>query len=378
MKLIVDENIPFGSEAFSSFGEVKLLNGRGITNQVCRDADVLIVRSITDVNEKLLTGTNIKFVGSATTGDDHMDKKYLEERNIYYYIAAGCNAYSVVEYVFAAVTYLAIKKGFSFEGKKLGIIGVGKIGSRIAKIAKALGFEIIMNDPPLQRETGSDEYRSLEEALTADIITCHVPLNKTGIDKTYHLIDKEILSMISSGKILINSSRGPVISNNALKKRIESKNDLTVVLDVWENEPGIDKELLKLIDIGSAHVAGYSLEGKVNGTTMVYNELCRFLNTASKWRPEYPSIENPNIKIELAESIEEVLQNIFSHTYRILDDDKALRTGLQKDINDWPKHFDYLRKNYTVRRELNNYIVKLINPKIKIAGEFNALRLNVV
>ena len=375
MKLIVDENIPFGKETFSQFGDVTLINGREINNKICRNAEILIVRSITKVNKELLDGINIRFVGSATTGDDHIDTKYLDAQGIKYYVAKGCNAYSVVEYVFAAITHFANKFDFRFEGKTLGIVGVGKIGSKVAAIGNELGFEVIKNDPPLQRQTGSAEYRSLQDALSADIITLHVPLNITGIDKTHHLLDAESINLIRPNAILINASRGPVIDNFALLNRLKLSNDIISVLDVWENEPDINIDLLKLTRLGSAHIAGYSLEGKVNGTTMVYEELCKFLGITTTYEPDLPVIENPSINLSPEERIENVIQTIFNSVYKITEDDQLLRVLTDPDVEEEGKYFDQLRKTYRIRRELDNYNINAVNFTSEIKRKLTALRL---
>jgi erythronate-4-phosphate dehydrogenase len=220
------------------------------------------------------------------------------------------------------------------------------------------GLEVVRNDPPLQRETGSDIYSSLEDALACDIISCHVPLNPEGIDKTYHLINEETLKLIKPGVLLVNSSRGPVVDNTALKDRLKKNNDLLVTLDVWENEPSIDNELMNMIDIATPHIAGYSLEGKVNGTTMIYNALCRYLGAGPSWSPRMPEIEERQIDVEGAETTLELLNALFNHNYPIIEDDKLLREQNSIPGNQRGSYFDGLRKNYRFRRELQNYSVK--------------------
>ena len=229
MKLIVDENISFGKEAFSEFGEITFAHGREINNNMLANADALITRSITKVNEELLSGTKVKFVGTATIGTDHIDLNYLQENDITFSSAAGCNSNAVKEYVLAAVSHI-FKHRIDIEDKSIGIIGVGNIGTKVAAISESLGLKVIRNDPPLQRlpagqtgETGSDIYSKLEDALQCDIITCHVPLNLEGIDKTVHLINEETLRLIKPGTLLINSSRGAVVDNKALRERLEKQ-----------------------------------------------------------------------------------------------------------------------------------------------------------
>ena len=231
MKLVVDENIALAEEAFSQFGDVLLIGGRQITNEILRNADALIVRSITKVDENLLQNTNIKFVGTATIGTDHIDINYLDKNNIAFADAKGCNADSVAEYVFTALLNIAPREKISFKNKSIGIIGVGNVGSKVAKYAEALGLKVYKNDPPKQRADKGNNYVSLKEVLQADIITLQVPLNKTGIDRTFHLLDEEKLNKIKNNSVIINSSRGAVVDNKALLDIIDKKH-FKVILDV--------------------------------------------------------------------------------------------------------------------------------------------------
>lgn len=355
MKIVIDENITYGREAFSELGELKILPGREITNAILKDADALIVRSITNVNEELLSDTSIRFVGTATIGTDHIDKKYLSSKNIAFADAKGCNSDAVAEYVFNALFNIANEKKFLLRNKSIGVVGVGNIGSKIVKYANALGMKVFMNDPPLER-TGRSGFYSLQEVLSADILTFHVPLNKGGIDNTFHLLGKDELENIKEGTIIINASRGPVIDNSALLSCLEQKN-LSVVLDVWEDEPNINIDLLCKVKYGTPHVAGYSFEGKVNGTTMMYNALCEYLDRDPEWSANIPLPENSFIGIDGNSDIETELRIAFNHTYRIADDDKRMREIINKD--DRSGYFDKLRKNYPLRRELCNYTVSM-------------------
>ena len=282
LKIIIDENIAFAREAFNQFGQIILLPGKKITNQELQKADILIVRSVTQVNEDLLKNTAVKFVGTATIGTDHIDLDYLNKNNIVFADAKGCNAYSVAEYVITALLFLADKLDLKLSDKTIGIVGVGNIGSKVAAFANALGMKVLLNDPPLQRNGDKREFLPLDKILSTDIITFHVPLIKEGVDKTYHILDKEKMGLINKNAILINTSRGPVVDNKELINVIREKN-LRVVLDVWENEPDVNLDLLKEVLIGSPHIAGYSREGKVNGTKMIYNALCNYLNVEQKF-----------------------------------------------------------------------------------------------
>jgi erythronate-4-phosphate dehydrogenase len=376
VKLVVDENIALSEEAFSQFGDVLLISGRKITNDNLRNSDALIVRSITNIDENLLQNTNIKFVGTATIGTDHFDTNYLNENNIAFADAKGCNADSVAEYVFTALLNIAPREKISFKNKSIGIIGVGNVGSRVEKYAEALGLKVYKNDPPKQRADKGNNYVSLKEALQADIITLHVPLNKTGIDRTFHLLDEEKLNKIKNNTVIINSSRGAVVDNKALLDMIDKKH-FKVILDVWEGEPLINTDLLQKVLIGSAHVAGYSLEGKVNGTKMVYDALCRFTNQQNDWEPKLPSVENNIIDVSSVKNLEEKLQLIFKQIYNVEKDDSEMREMIEMDNDSKADYFDNLRKDYPLRREFTNYNVLIEETDKQLRGVLEAFRFKV-
>ena len=355
LNILVDENIAMAEKVFSSFGSVTLQPGRKITNKTVKNKDVLIVRSITKVNRELLENTNIRFVGSATIGVDHLDINYLNEKNIYYCNAPGSNSYSVAEYVITALLNLSIKYNFSLKDKSIGIIGVGNIGSKVADFAKAFEMNILLNDPPLKELTSDKKYLPLKEVLNADILTLHVPFTAKGKYKTHHLFDLNILNNFKENTILINTSRGSVVDNTALANVLKSKKLITV-FDVWENEPNINLDLLKLIDIGTSHIAGYSLDGKTNGTKAIYNHLCKFLKQKPRWNFEKHATTSKELTFENTGTLENSLLSIIKNIYDINDDHQKLLNILKCEKN----IFDDLRKNYKTRREFVNYDV-LIN-----------------
>lgn len=360
MKIIADENISFATEAFSRFGTVELMHGRQITRSALKDANALVVRSITNVNRDLLEGTPVKFVGTATIGTDHIDREYLQSQSITFTDAKGCNADAVTEYVFTALINTAFKYGITLNGKTFGIIGIGNIGSRIARLAEAMGLIVLKNDPPLQRKTGSSEFVSLEEALQADFITLHVPLNKGGEDNTIHLLNSDNLQKLKAGVILINASRGQVADNTALFENI-IKHKIHAILDVWENEPDINTDLLNKVELATPHIAGYSLEGKVNGTKMIYDALCRFSGYKNTWMPALPAADYNIIEYTPSGNITEDLNNIFNEIYNINRDNKELKKMTWMPENERKGYFDMLRKNYPLRREFLNYKIVIKN-----------------
>jgi erythronate-4-phosphate dehydrogenase len=375
IKIIADENIAFASEAFSSLGEVKLLHGREITNKTLRQADALITRSITRVNRSLLRNTPVSFVGTATIGTDHIDLHYLEGKNISFADAKGCNADAVAEYVFAAIYSIAASEKRNLSEYSIGIIGVGNIGSRVARIASAAGLKVLLNDPPLKRISGNNIYLELDEVLKADIITLHVPLTTGGPDATYHLFDERKLKKLKDGAIFINASRGEIVSNSALLKELK-KRKLISVIDVWENEPYINHKLLKYTVIGTPHIAGYSIEGKINGTMMIYQSLCRHLGVTPEWEPEVNSNGRLKIEAEPADSDEETINRIIKNVYDINSDDEEMRGLLKFRTENAGRYFDSLRKEYPLRREFNNYIINSgINTHLKTIA--TAMRFKV-
>jgi len=377
MKLIIDENITFAKDAFSSLGNTKLVDGRSLTNETVKGADVLIVRSITNVNEELLRGSMVKFVGTATIGTDHIDLEYLTNQKIHFVDAKGCNADSVAEYVFTALLKVASEKNISLSGKTIGVVGVGNIGSRIVRLAESLGMKLLKNDPPLERKGFGNNYVSLEEILQADLITLHVPISYEGIDKTFHLLNKYNLKKIKNGAILINSSRGAVIDNSDLLNECTQK-DFELILDVWENEPSINTELLAKTKIATPHIAGYSFEGKVNGTNIIYKELCKFLNTQPTWQPILPEIVHEKLRLPEGKTDEEKLYNLFSSIYTIEKDDELMRKITDHKPGEQASYFDTLRKKYPVRREFNNFVVQISENEIHLKSFFENFRFTVV
>lgn len=373
MNIVIDENISYAEEAFSSLGKVIICHGRKITNQILKNADALIVRSITKVDKILLQDTPVKFVGTATIGTDHIDLEYLQSNGICFSDAKGCNADAVTEYVFSSIFKLLSEGNLSIKGMSIGIVGIGNIGSRIAKIAEILGMRVFKNDPPLQRQNSSKDFVPLDDIYKCDIITLHVPFIKTGIDKTVHLFNHSNLAKLNDNTIFINASRGQVVDNTELIETIARKN-LNVVLDVWENEPGINTELLKKVKVGSPHIAGYSLEGKVNGTVIIYNAFCNYLGIQPVWKPSLPKVKSPDIVSNITGSYEQILNNIIHSAYSIEEDDGRMKKLITMPESEISNYFDTLRKEYPLRREFTNYNVTIDKNNEELTGALKALR----
>ncbi|MHC4546204.1 MAG: 4-phosphoerythronate dehydrogenase PdxB [Planctomycetota bacterium] len=357
MKIIADENIPFVAECFSSIGKVEVVPGREITPGVVADADVLLVRSITPVGADLLAGSKVRFIGTATIGFDHIDNEYLSQNNIAFASAPGSNANSAAEYVIAALLNIAKRHRIDLEGKSIGIIGVGNVGGRVAKKASALGMKLLLNDPPLQRQTGDTKYLPIEKLFDCDFVTLHTPLTFEGEDKTFHLADDIFFKSLKKGCIFFNASRGGVVDSSALKTAIEENRLQATVLDVWENEPNIDVELFEMVDIGTPHIAGYSLDGKIAGMIMIYKTTCEYFELDVKFdiNSFLPVPAIPELKINTKSvSEQDALLGIVEKIYDIKADDVRLRRMLEESAKERGKYFDSLRRNYLVRREFQN------------------------
>ena len=376
MLIIADENIPFAREAFGTLGDVRLMSGRAMTAEAVRDADLLMVRSVTRVNADLLSGSNVRFVGTATIGMDHVDRGWLAEAGIRFTSAPGSNADSVAEYVTAALLVMARRQGQPLAGRTMGIVGVGNVGGRVAKKARALGMEPVLNDPPLQRKTGDSVYRPIEEVFDCDVVTLHVPLEKAGTDPTWHLADATFLSRLKPGATLINSSRGAVADNAALLEAIQSGKLSGVTLDVWEGEPAIRAGLLQAVDLGTPHIAGYSYDGKVNGTVMLYEAACEFLGETPAWRAAdvMPPAEHAELALDLDRVTgEDALREAVLTVYPIERDDADLRDTLSAPEPERPALFDKLRKQYPRRREFPNTRLTLTGHHPATADQLRAL-----
>lgn len=384
--------MPYACEAFSTLGEVVVMDGRAITANDVAGADILAIRSTTNVDRNLLDGSSVKFVGTATIGTDHLDIDYLDKAGIKWCYAPGCNANSVSEYVTAALLCLANRYFLTLEGKIIGVIGVGNVGSFVVKKARTLGMDVLQNDPPRERQEKSSVIshqssgfspslfvcldRVLEEA---DIVTLHVPLTMEGPDATFHMANEAFFTKMKPGCIFLNTARGAVVETDALLMALGKRIVSHAIVDTWEGEPAYRKDLLERIDIGTPHIAGHSFEGKVMGTVMVYRETCRFLGVEPAWTPDelLPPPLVPELKIDAGRRRdEEVLWDIVRKVYDIEADDHHLRQE-QKDM-DHAAYFDHLRRNYPVRREFRFTRVILKNATASLEKKVSGLGFGAV
>ena len=358
MKVVCDSDIPFLKGALEPFCEVVYAYGRDISSEMVRDADALVIRTRTKCDANLLEGSKVRFIATATIGFDHIDTGWCESNGIKWTNAPGCNSWSVQQYIGSLLVTLSRHMLFSFRDKTIGIVGVGNVGSKVARLAALLGFKVLLCDPPRARKEGSNSFITLDEIIDrSDIITLHVPLTHDGEYATYHLFDRNRLSLLSRNQILINTSRGEVVDNAALKEVLQQKAICTAALDVWENEPHIDSELLNLLFTGTPHIAGYSVDGKATGTTMCVQALGKFFDLPCRdWKvTEVPqSLQPSEFSIDATgKTPRDVLAEAILHTYDVKDDDSALRADISS--------FEKQRSNYPVRREFPAFSVRILN-----------------
>jgi len=358
MRIAVDEAIPHSQAAFAATGEVRLFSGRSVRPADLSDVDALIVRSVTRVDARLLAGSPLRFVGTATIGMDHLDLDYLRLRGIRYANAAGSNANSVAEYVVAALLATAERRGWRLSAKSLGVIGVGRIGTLVAGKAAALGMNVLLCDPPLRESTGDARYGFLDDVLGADILTLHVPLTAEGPYPTRHLVNRQLLRRLSGRQFLINSARGAVVCGPDLLVALRERWIEGAVLDVWEGEPMMDHDLLQLVDLGTPHIAGYSQDGKAQGTAMILDELCRFFGISAVWDRSRMYAPVQRLFPQSGAEGEAAVRSVVLQAYDIRRDDADLRAVVGMPAMAAGERFDRLRDHYPLRPEFRHFLVE--------------------
>lgn len=375
VKIIADDKIPFLKGVLEPVADIQYLNPSDITHNAIKHADAVIIRTRTNCNSKLLDDTNIKFIATATIGYDHIDTEYCSRNNINWINAPGCNSSSVMQYISSVLLTIGYKKKLNLADLTIGIVGVGNVGSKVARLAKILDMNVLLNDPPRARKEGNREFVELDELISkSDIITFHVPLIKNGEDKTYHMADEIFFNNFNNNKIVFNTSRGQVIETNSIKNAIKKNIVSTAVLDVWENEPNIDLELLNMVDIATPHIAGYSADGKANGTSVCVRNISSFfdLNIDKNWYPEELPIPNNSNEIYIDcknQSNQEIFYKAVVSSYDIMRDDNTLRNSV--------KTFEKQRGNYPVRREFPFYKVNTKNCYTEIGTKLQELGFQI-
>ncbi|MDR0713590.1 MAG: 4-phosphoerythronate dehydrogenase [Bacteroidales bacterium] len=369
IKIVIDDKIPFIKGVLEAYADVSYASGFECAREA-RQADALIIRTRTRCDEASLQNASVKFIATSTIGFDHIDAEWCENNNITWVNAPGCNAGSVRQYMAAVLATLAARRNLHFSGTTLGVVGAGNVGGKVAQLGRELGMNVLLNDPPRARKEGGDAFVTLEEILgQSDIVSLHVPLNRTGEDRTFHLFDEAMLRKMRPGAILVNSSRGEVVKNDALKNALKNERPNAAVLDVWEREPDVDRELLPLLELATPHIAGYSTDGKANGIAMSVQALSRFFQLPPEnWRPANLPAPRQPLRFKLdgyGKTQQQCICEAILHTYPIEDDDRRLRES--------PETFEKQRGDYPVRREFEAYAVEAKNVSPETQRQLKAL-----
>ena len=355
MKIVADKDLPLVEELFSRFGELFLLPGRRITNKDLTDADALLVRSTTKVSEELLFNTSLKFVGSATSGIDHISTNELTQRGITFSDAKGCNANAVSDYCLSAIANLFSENIKYDKSLRVGIIGNGSVGSLLARKMKALGWDTLICDPP-QSEDVIDlpdpiSYKQLEHMNTCDAISIHVPFTTSGKYPTKHLIDKNFLSSLSDNTVLINTSRGGVVDEESLLGLISDNRSLLPVIDVWADEPLCNAELVEKSYLATPHIAGYSKNAKRTASLRIFKEFCRcfdFDDVTDRY------LQTKNLSIE---NNDNNFLGILNQVLPIVDVSSQFKQLIKSQgASNGEAIFDMIRLKFSGRREFCEYV----------------------
>ncbi|WP_322844247.1 4-phosphoerythronate dehydrogenase PdxB [Pseudomonas sp. B33.4] len=375
MLIVADENIPLLDAFFAGFGEIRRVPGRSIDRATVEQADVLLVRSVTNVNRALLEGSKVRFVGTCTIGTDHLDLEYFSEAGITWSSAPGCNARGVVDYVLGSLMTLAEIEGVDLTQRTYGVVGAGEVGGRLIKVLKGLGWNVKVCDPPRQAAEGGD-YVSLEQIIEqCDVISLHTPLTRSGDGATWHLFEQLRLQQLKPGAWLINAARGPVVDNAALRNVLLDREDLQAVLDVWEAEPEVDVALAELCVLATPHIAGYSLDGKQRGTAQIYQAYCEFIAQPARIQLAdlLPSPWLSQVTLHADSDPAWALAMLCRGVYDPRRDDADFRRSLVGNVGEQRAAFDVLRKQYPVRREIEGLKVRIEGASPELARIVAAL-----
>jgi erythronate-4-phosphate dehydrogenase len=394
VQIVADENIPLLEQFFSEFGEIRKVAGRTMTSEDLKNADILLVRSITKVNEALIADSPVKFIGTCTIGTDHIDLGYLKtinqqrkansQQKIAFSSAPGCNAEAVVDYVLSAISVLIDKRDQIFQDISVGIIGVGNVGLRLRHRLEAMGVAVIAVDP-FKGAAEVGQLSRLDDALKADVVSLHIPITQVeevAEHATYHLINEQRLQQMKPDACLINSCRGSVVDNEALKIHMDNHAEFESIIDVWEGEPNLDLQLMSRCLLATPHIAGYSLDGKMRGTEQVYQACCQTFglpirNKLAQYLPE-PSIK----KIKFGDSVpvRQALRTAIRAVYEVRVDDGIMRSTLLRtggEAQAMREQFDLLRKNYPLRRDIPTMRVEVPGKRQDLKNALEAAGFDV-
>ena len=341
MKIVADKNVPFLEGVFEPYAEVVYMKGEDISRDDLMDADAMIIRTRTKCNKELLEGTKVSMIATATIGLDHIDLDYCRAKGIEVHNAEGCNAGGVLQYVFSALYGVAARKSIKLDDFTMGIVGVGHVGSLVEKMARYLGFKVLLCDPPRAAAEGDEKFCSLEYLLAnSQIVTLHVPLDET----TRKMADADFFAMMPTGAIFINASRGEVVDEEALRLTLPKFG--AVVIDTWNNEPDINEELVEMVDIATPHIAGYSYQGKLNGTAASVQAVARHFGIEQLYDfyPQEGDEDRSPVLLDLKGKKQGEVAAVFQYNYPIFTDDFRFRME--------PHNFEKMRSNYQYRREI--------------------------
>lgn len=360
MKVVIDANIPAADACFGAFGSLARVPGREISAADVADADALIVRSVTQVNQALLANSRVGFVGTCTIGTDHIDQAFLNEQGIGFASAPGCNAEAVVDYVLSSLLTIAEREGWALSERSVGVVGVGNVGSRLLARLKALGISVLACDPPRAEVEGAHGFSDIDELIArCDVLCLHTPLVASGPHSTHHLLNAQRINELAPGSVLLNAGRGDCVDGLALRSRLAGQGDIIAVLDVWEQEPAIDANLHDLATLATPHVAGHSLDGKLRGSWMIHQALAAHLGQSSSLGFDElcppPALES--LTLEQALPVEDALRLCVRAVY----DTRRDHDTLQRQVRQLGvvKGFDHCRTHYPLRRELATLEVRL-------------------
>jgi len=352
MKIAVDENIPGVSETFSLHADVTRVDGRLLRKADVRSMDALIVRSVTTVDSALLTGTSVRFVGSATIGTDHLDIPWLDQQGIRWASAPGCNANAAAQYTLAMILLACRRTGLELASSRVGIVGLGNVGSRLWRLLTEFGVtQFHLCDPPLA-ETGVAGLCAFEQIAECNLVSFHVPLTAAGAHPTLQMANHQFLNSLVPGTLLVNTSRGRVLDADALNHWLTAGIGFAA-LDVFPREPPEDDSLIKLLSVATPHVAGYSLDGKWNGTLMVYRKFCDWLKVKERITGPLPRLDDHRLTVQQASSAEAAVLAACP----VERDDRNIRETLTPAVVNGGKLFDKLRRNYPERRDFAGWRV---------------------
>ena len=352
MKIVADIDIPFLKGLPEKFAdEVVYFSSSQFSHNLIIDADALIVRTPDKCTPEILRDTKVRFIATASVGIDHIDTEYCDRHNIGWANAPGCNATSVAQYFFVVMMQLSLVHRFSFREKKIGLIGVGNVGSAIQKICEAYGITLFLNDPIREKKEGSLQFCPLTTLLEeCDVISVHTPLTRTGEYKTFHLVEKSFFETLKRKILFINAARGEVHDTEALKWAIRSGRVEAAVIDCWEGEPHIDSELLAMTEIATPHIAGFSADGKAKGTWAAVNAVKKFFKIPQKEDDCITLPQPANILIDLNKY--EPSKRIESAIFHVLN-----FSEISEKFKTQPNKFEYLRTHYKNPREFNAYTI---------------------